>query len=67
MVQNFAADAPTAMGRLKKEISDDRQPPAEFDVKTIRENDNTEARALYKKFGFQASDRIPMSKRIKPL
>ena len=31
------------------------------------ENDNIEARALYKKFGFQAADRIPMSKRIKPL
>jgi ribosomal protein S18 acetylase RimI-like enzyme len=31
------------------------------------ENDNTEARALYKKFGFQAADRIPMSKRVKPL
>ncbi len=29
------------------------------------ENDNTEARALYKKFGFQPADRIPMSKRIK--
>ena len=31
------------------------------------ENDNTEARALYNKFGFQPADRIPMSKRIKPL
>ena len=31
------------------------------------ENDNTEARALYKKFGFQPADRVPMSKRIKPL
>jgi diamine N-acetyltransferase len=31
------------------------------------ENDNTEARALYKRFGFQPADRIPMSKRIKAL
>jgi GNAT superfamily N-acetyltransferase len=31
------------------------------------ENDNAEARALYQKFGFQPADRIPMSKRIKPL
>jgi ribosomal protein S18 acetylase RimI-like enzyme len=31
------------------------------------ESDNTEARALYKKFGFQPADRTPMSKRIKPL
>jgi ribosomal protein S18 acetylase RimI-like enzyme len=31
------------------------------------ETDNAEARALYKKFGFQPADRIPMSKRIKPL
>jgi GNAT superfamily N-acetyltransferase len=31
------------------------------------ENDNTEARALYKTFGFQPADRVPMSKRIKPL
>jgi diamine N-acetyltransferase len=31
------------------------------------ESDNSEARALYKKFGFQPADRVPMSKRIKPL
>ncbi|HXD01603.1 MAG TPA: GNAT family N-acetyltransferase [Verrucomicrobiae bacterium] len=31
------------------------------------ESDNTEARALYTKFGFRPADRIPMSKRIKPL
>ena len=31
------------------------------------ESDNTEARALYKRFGFQPADRIPMSKRIKEL
>lgn len=30
------------------------------------ETDNTEARGLYKKFGFEAADRIPLSKRIKP-
>jgi ribosomal protein S18 acetylase RimI-like enzyme len=29
------------------------------------ETDNAAARALYKKFGFEAADRIPMSKRIK--
>lgn len=29
------------------------------------ESDNAEARALYNKFGFEAADRIPMSKRIK--
>jgi diamine N-acetyltransferase len=29
------------------------------------ETDNTEARALYIKFGFEAADRIPMSKRVK--
>jgi ribosomal protein S18 acetylase RimI-like enzyme len=28
------------------------------------EQDNTEARALYKKFGFHPAERIPMSKRI---
>jgi GNAT superfamily N-acetyltransferase len=30
------------------------------------ERDNTEARGLYAKFGFQSADRVPMSKRIKP-
>ena len=29
------------------------------------ESDNSEARALYYKFGFEAADRIPLSKRIK--
>jgi diamine N-acetyltransferase len=29
------------------------------------ETDNSEARALYAKFGFEAADRIPLSKRIK--
>jgi ribosomal protein S18 acetylase RimI-like enzyme len=31
------------------------------------ESDNAEARTLYKKFGFEPADRIPMSKRINPL
>jgi ribosomal protein S18 acetylase RimI-like enzyme len=31
------------------------------------ETDNIEARGLYRKFGFEAAERIPMSKRIKAL